>query len=245
MSNEPEPPKKPMNAYFLYLNKVKDDVVKKNPNLSYKEQVAKIGEMYKNLSDKEREPYENEAQKLKDKYEQERTKYEAKYGKIQKVQKGKMESITNLNKAQKQQIEDLQKQIKDLQLPEKPKKALSAFFLYKAKVQDQIAAKNPDLKITDIVSKVSEQYKNISQSEKDKLDKEANMLKEKADKEKDIYENKYREKLNQEKLLKKRIQEIEKNHSSGKNVNSESNEENRKKGKKEKSAKKTTTSSDL
>lgn len=44
MSNEPEPPKKPMNAYFIYMNKVKDDSIKKNPNLPYKEQVAKIAQ---------------------------------------------------------------------------------------------------------------------------------------------------------------------------------------------------------
>ena len=60
MSNEPEPPKKPMNAYFIYLNKVKDDSMKKNPNLPYKEQVAKIAQQYKNLSDKEKQPYEDE-----------------------------------------------------------------------------------------------------------------------------------------------------------------------------------------
>lgn len=96
MSNEPEPPKKPMNSYFIYLSKVKEEVIKKNPGLAYKEQVAKIGEMYKNLSEEEKEIYENEAKKMKEKYETERDKYEAKYGKIEKVQKGKTESSINL-----------------------------------------------------------------------------------------------------------------------------------------------------
>jgi hypothetical protein len=170
MSNVAEPPKKPMNAYFMYQNKVKDEVAKKFPALPYKEMIQKVAEQYKNLSVKEKDLLEAEAKKLKDKYEIEREKYEAKYGKIERAKK--QVSSSNLSKDQKGHIKEIKSQIEELHLPAKPKKPLSAFFLYRGKVVDQLTSKNPSMKLTEVTTLIAENYHKLSQAEKEKLEKE-------------------------------------------------------------------------
>merc|ERR1712232_484795 len=70
-------PKRPKNAYWLFLadnrekfEKQVPEGIKKGPG------TAKIaGEAWKGLSDKERAPYEKQAAKLKDEYQKECAKY--------------------------------------------------------------------------------------------------------------------------------------------------------------------------
>ena len=78
----PAPPKRPLTAYFIYANEVREEFVKKFPSQKYTEVTREIANSYKNLSQKEREKYDNKAQKLKEEYEKDKAIYEQKFGKI-------------------------------------------------------------------------------------------------------------------------------------------------------------------
>ena len=111
--------------------------MKKNPDVSYKELISKIAEKYKGLPDKERQYYDGEYQKKKDQFDVEIAQYEAKYGKVERQNKKEgNHGMGKLSRSQKEEINKLKDQIQELDLPDKPKKPMSAFFLYKQKVND-------------------------------------------------------------------------------------------------------------
>ena len=63
--------KKPVSAYFLYMNDVRHKVKEKNPDLAYKEIVKKIGEMWNTLPAKEKELYIAQQKANKEAYDTE------------------------------------------------------------------------------------------------------------------------------------------------------------------------------
>ena len=75
--------------------------------------------------------------------------------------------------------------------PTPPKKALTAFFLYKKDVYDSVKQANPDLKITEHTKIISEQWRNLDQKIKDKYLKKHEEAKVQYEKEKKAYEDKY------------------------------------------------------
>lgn len=56
--------------------------------------------------------------------------------------------------------------------PPAPKRALSAFFLYRAEVYDRVKADNPTAKITQITKIISDMWGNVDQATKDRLEAE-------------------------------------------------------------------------
>lgn len=98
-------------------------------------------------------------------YEIEIAKYEQKYGKIIKEKK----SIP-LDKDSSKEVAALEKQIQDLKLPERPKKPLTQFFLYKDQKIEELKKQNPTLKYAELLKMIGENYAQISESEKTKLD---------------------------------------------------------------------------
>uniref|UniRef100_A0A7S1KQP5 HMG box domain-containing protein n=1 Tax=Percolomonas cosmopolitus TaxID=63605 RepID=A0A7S1KQP5_9EUKA len=77
---DPNAPKRPLSAYLVYANEVRDDVAK-----SVQEEVGKydvgaigkkIGAKWHDLSDSEKEPYFEKQRTLKQEYEQEMLAYE-------------------------------------------------------------------------------------------------------------------------------------------------------------------------
>lgn len=72
---DPNRPKKPMQAFFMYSRDNKDEMKKEYPDLKHTEIMKKLGEVWNGLSEKKKEPYYKEAQKLKKKYDKEMIKY--------------------------------------------------------------------------------------------------------------------------------------------------------------------------
>jgi len=62
-------PKKPMGAFFVFLNEKRDFIREQYPELSITEVSKKASELYGQLSVEEKQPYEDEFQELKAKYE--------------------------------------------------------------------------------------------------------------------------------------------------------------------------------
>jgi len=75
--------------------------------------------------------------------------------------------------------------------PPAPKRALSAFFLYRGEVYDRVKADNPTAKITEITKIISDMWQNVDQATKDRLEAEYQKNKEVVAQEKAEYEDKY------------------------------------------------------
>jgi hypothetical protein len=75
--------------------------------------------------------------------------------------------------------------------PPAPKRALSAFFLYRGEVYDKVKADNPTAKITEITRIISDMWGSVEQSVKDRLEAEYQKNKVVAQKDKAEYEDKY------------------------------------------------------
>jgi hypothetical protein len=100
-------------------------VKKANPGKVHKELIMIVSEMYSKLDEKKKQVYSDAYNKDKLVYEKKITEYEAKYGKIPKKErksKGPQDS---------KEAKEILKQIKDIGLPEKPKKGLTAFFCFR------------------------------------------------------------------------------------------------------------------
>ena len=54
--------------------------------------------------------------------------------------------------------------------PKPPKKALSAFFLFRQEVYDQVKGENPEAGITKITQIISEKWKTVSEDTKARLE---------------------------------------------------------------------------
>ena len=75
--------------------------------------------------------------------------------------------------------------------PPAPKRALSAFFLYRQEVYDRVKAENPTAKITEITKIISDMWQGIDSATKERLQAEYQRNKEVAAQEKADYEEKY------------------------------------------------------
>ena len=75
--------------------------------------------------------------------------------------------------------------------PTPPKKALSAFFLYRAEIYDKVKAENPNARITELTKIISDKWTNVDKATKERLDAEYEKNKIKAAEEKYEYIEKY------------------------------------------------------
>lgn len=57
-----------------------------------------------------------------------------------------------------------------LSQPAPPKRPLSAFFLFREEVYDKVKSENPSSKITELTQIISNMWKNVDQSTKDRLE---------------------------------------------------------------------------
>ena len=85
----PKPPKRSLTAFFIYKDKVFDEVRDKNPAAKITEVTQVIAKMWAALPHLEREKYENEAQIRKKRYQKELNEYESIYGKAKRNRRKK------------------------------------------------------------------------------------------------------------------------------------------------------------
>jgi len=64
---DPNRPKAPRSAYFLFMADKREEVKKNFPKLVHKELISKLGEMWSKLSDAEKQPYMETAKQEKSK----------------------------------------------------------------------------------------------------------------------------------------------------------------------------------
>ncbi|KAG4302971.1 hypothetical protein PCANB_000731 [Pneumocystis canis] len=75
MKKDPNAPKRGMSAYMFFAQENRELVKTENPDASFG-QIGKIlGELWKNLSSKDKQPYENRAKKDKERFETEKSQW--------------------------------------------------------------------------------------------------------------------------------------------------------------------------
>merc|ERR1719334_463240 len=82
---DPNAPKRPLSGYMIFVNAVRPQVVKDNPDFSVTEVLSAIGKMWADVGSSDKEKYNNKAAKAKKAYEKELAKYKttSKYKKYQ------------------------------------------------------------------------------------------------------------------------------------------------------------------
>ncbi len=77
---DPNAPKRPPSAFFIFCSDHRPNLKGENPNLTIGEIAKKLGELWAKQGAKDRAPYEQKAVKLKEKYEKDIAAYRAKGG---------------------------------------------------------------------------------------------------------------------------------------------------------------------
>ncbi|XP_073433527.1 high mobility group protein B2 [Dendrobates tinctorius] len=75
---DPNAPKRPPSAFFLFCSEHRPQIKSENPGLSIGDAAKKLGEMWSEQSPKDKQPFEQKAAKLKEKYEKDVAAYRAK-----------------------------------------------------------------------------------------------------------------------------------------------------------------------
>ncbi|MCJ8730200.1 hypothetical protein PDJAM_G00181450 [Pangasius djambal] len=85
---DPNAPKRPPSAFFIFCSDHRPKVKSENPGISIGDVAKKLGDQWSKLSAKDKTPYEQKAVKLKEKYEKDVAAYRAKGGKTDGAKKG-------------------------------------------------------------------------------------------------------------------------------------------------------------
>ncbi|KAJ8266704.1 hypothetical protein GJAV_G00133700 [Gymnothorax javanicus] len=100
---DPNAPKRPPSAFFIFCGEFRPKVKGETPGLSIGDVAKKLGEMWNRTSAEDKQPYEKKALKLKEKYEREVAAYRAK-GKV--GDSGPKKAMAKVEKAKKKKEED-------------------------------------------------------------------------------------------------------------------------------------------
>merc|ERR1719461_1242642 len=79
-AKDPNAPKKAQTAYFAFLADKRESVKKQNPDISHKDVLRKLGELWNGLSVSQKAPYEKTAEESKKKYEKALAAYQKSAG---------------------------------------------------------------------------------------------------------------------------------------------------------------------
>merc|ERR1712112_711451 len=74
---DPNAPKRPLSAYFIFMGEKRAEVKAANPDWKIGDIAKEMGKMWQAMDEKEKGPYEKKAEAAKKKYAEEMAKYEA------------------------------------------------------------------------------------------------------------------------------------------------------------------------
>jgi len=177
MGKDPNAPKRPLSAYFLYMADIRAKTVKENPQASMTQMSGIIAGKWKKLSDSQKKPYEAKAAKAKAAYQKKMEKYKnsAAYKKFQDSNQ-----VPTLVKNICKKFNIVCKKRNPTQFPSDPnapKRAPSAFFLFGASVRPALQKKLKGKPVSAVAKAIGEQWSKISDSEKAKFEKKATVAK--------------------------------------------------------------------
>jgi len=167
-TKDPNKPKRNMSAFFLYSNEHRNRVKQENPNIKFGEVAKVLSTEFRALSAKEKKKWDKLAEKDKQRYTEQMESYEP--------PSDSSDSEGGRKKKKKPK--------KD---PNKPKRNLSAFFIYSNVVRETVRKENPEAKFGDIARIISRQFKALPAEERMEYDEKAAADKERYRKEMESY----------------------------------------------------------
>jgi len=186
-------PKRPKNAYFLFMEAERENVLARNPELKSKVgDLSKLmGQMYKALSPEQLNPYADQAAQMKQDYEVKLAEYKQ-TADHQAYQKAKAEfeaSASNETDVVEQPTTKTEKQLKKM-LQNKPKRPTSAYMLFMAEQRPQVIEQQPELasKIAEVARIIGARWKVIDDTEKTRFQNAAEILSQEYQEKKAEYE---------------------------------------------------------
>jgi len=168
----PAKPKKPLTSYQEFVSSNREGVKKANPSIRSPEIFKIVGEMWRNLDAVEKERYEKEYLLRKEEHnkamelwsknlsEEELSLYDA-YVKAAKVEK----NLIKRKQADKRKQNRERKAL--LQQLQKPKRPITPYMLYRVKQKYAVGEEKAEFE-----ARLSQQYKNLPNSEIEALEKE-------------------------------------------------------------------------
>jgi len=173
---DPNAPKRPATAYFLFTNKIRKATTAANPEMKITQLAKVMGQKWKEISEDEKKELQAEADRLKEEHkikvaEYERSEqyqeYQRRLALWEQEQKAKKEA------KQAKPAEDspprpkvsMPRKPKD---PKAPKKPLTAYLLFSNSVRAQSRTENPELKMTQIAKVIGQKWKALTDEERQK-----------------------------------------------------------------------------
>jgi len=147
---DPNKPKRNMSAFFIYSNAHRKRIKEENPDIKFGEVARALSTEFKALGSKEKKKYEKLAEKDKERYQT---------------------AMSNYVPPSDDSDDDRRKKPK--KDPNKPKRNLSAFFMYSNAVREDVRKENPEAKFGDIARLISGQFKALDKSERAIYDQQA------------------------------------------------------------------------
>ncbi|XP_030871764.3 high mobility group protein B1-like [Gorilla gorilla gorilla] len=102
---DPNAPKRPPSAFFLYFSEYGPKVKGERPGLSVGDVAKKLGEMWNNTAADDKQPYEKRSVRLKEKYEKDIAAYRAK-GKHDAANNGVVKAAKSKKKKEEEENEE-------------------------------------------------------------------------------------------------------------------------------------------
>lgn len=161
---DPNAPKRPCTSYIYFSNDVRKNLQEKNPELKPKQLAAKIGELWKGLTDVQKVPYENLYKDAKAKFD-----------------------IAKANYVPAAGFEVEEKSSKKVKDPNAPKKPKNSFMFFCEENRDLVKEKNASFSPKEVTKKLAETWRDLSDDEKQKYKDKADQDKTKYDKAKENY----------------------------------------------------------
>jgi hypothetical protein len=165
---DPNAPKKWSTNYILFCSEQRKNIKQTHPEMSNDDITRKLGELWQNLSDKDKKKYQEASQRDKERYQQEMQNYVP-------------PADANVNGQQKTRTRGGKTE------REGPKRPLTAYMFFCQENRPQIKSENPNINNREITSELGKKWKSLS-------DKERAPYEEKQNADKLRYEN---EKTNQ------------------------------------------------
>jgi len=198
--SKPDPPKRPMSAFFLYKADMFLQVKQENPDAKVTEITKIISHNWMNIDQETKAAYEARNTEAKQKYEQDMKEYEEKYGRIEKKKRRSAKQANDVSEEEqqhseqeeeKERVKSAKSSLGKVNAPAPPKRPLLAFFLFKEDTFQQVRKDNPDAKVTEITKIISHNWMNIDQETKAAYEAKQTELKQKYEQEMKEYEEKY------------------------------------------------------
>lgn len=143
-AKDPNAPKKPLSAYFLYANDKRDEIRREFPEMSTTDVAKESGRRWAQLSPEEKEKYESRSKESKSEYDQAMSSYVP-------------------TQMYQQPATKHQKKVKD---PNAPKPPLSAYFLFGNAERDRVRKEHPEMTMPEIAKQLGKEWATLSQEEK-------------------------------------------------------------------------------